>query len=174
MSGVVRLLWKKMPKSNKQGETSSFSQWRPHYPVYHSRMLFVMPPPGNTSKTNNHQCLPTKLEQCLLVWIPSTSHSVPPLTPPHPHIRWSLLQFRDCFQDLLGNWRSLLLIQQLFSCLSGCESPHFGLNSEAAINNRECQEVTLLKCRHLVCYHAITSKERRLPKLQALNCSSVL
>lgn len=85
MSGVVRLLWKKMPKSNKQGETSSFSQWRPHYPVYHSRMLFVMPPPGNTSKTNNHQCLPTKLEQCLLVWIPSTSHSVPPLTP-HTHI----------------------------------------------------------------------------------------
>lgn len=39
----------------------------------------------NASKTNNHQCLPTKLEQCLLVWIPSTSHSVPPLTP-HTHI----------------------------------------------------------------------------------------
>lgn len=26
MSGVVRLLWKKMPKSNKQGETSSASE----------------------------------------------------------------------------------------------------------------------------------------------------
>lgn len=81
---------------------------------------------------------------------------------------------KSCFQELLGNWHSLLLIQQLFSCLSGCESPHFGLNSEAAINHRECQEVTLLKCRHLVCYHAITSKARRLPKLQALNFSSVL
>lgn len=98
---------------------------------------------------------------------------------PHPHISFGP---SCCFGTISsGDVRSHSFSSSCASSRS--ESPCFGRDTVGLLymklplttgSAKESQKVTLLKCRHVVCYQAITSSERKLPKLHLLNSSFLL